>query len=208
MPDRATPTLQADAFAMLLDALEIDQIDVIGISAGTTSALQLALRHPERVRHLVVVSGNWPGSPTAAAQPALARVLYGDAPLWALKVLAPTLLARMMGVPNDFPLSADDRSLLAEFSDSVFPVGPRAEGAWFDACVSNADVNGYPLEAVSVPTLVVHARDDPLASYDAAERAAARIPDATLVTVESGGHLLLGDSEQVGGELATFLARR
>src|SRR5688572_6640988 len=41
-----------DAFAALLDALDVDQIDVIGLSAGTTSALQLALRHPEKVKHL------------------------------------------------------------------------------------------------------------------------------------------------------------
>lgn len=61
MPPEATPAAQADALAALLDALGIGQIDVIGISAGTTSALQLALRHPERVSHLVVISGNLPG---------------------------------------------------------------------------------------------------------------------------------------------------
>ena len=33
------------------------------ISAGATSALQLALRHPERVKHLAVLVGNLPGSP-------------------------------------------------------------------------------------------------------------------------------------------------
>jgi pimeloyl-ACP methyl ester carboxylesterase len=54
-PNAATPAAQADAFATFLDALDISQIDAIGISAGATSALQLALRHPERVKHLTVL---------------------------------------------------------------------------------------------------------------------------------------------------------
>ena len=60
MPRDATPADQADALAALLDALDIDQIDVIGESAGATSALQLALRHPERVKHLAVLVGITP----------------------------------------------------------------------------------------------------------------------------------------------------
>jgi pimeloyl-ACP methyl ester carboxylesterase len=55
MPPNATPAAQADAFAALLDTLDIDQIDVIGLSAGATSALQLALRHPRRVKHRAVL---------------------------------------------------------------------------------------------------------------------------------------------------------
>jgi pimeloyl-ACP methyl ester carboxylesterase len=54
MPVDATPEHQADALVALLDALDIDQVDVSGESAGATSALQLALRHPERVSHLAV----------------------------------------------------------------------------------------------------------------------------------------------------------
>src|SRR5687767_12788532 len=38
IPPDATPADQADAFAALLDALQIDRIDVIGESAGATSA--------------------------------------------------------------------------------------------------------------------------------------------------------------------------
>jgi len=60
MPPNATPAAQADAFAALLDALGIAQIDVIAVSAGATSALQLALRHPKRVKHLAVLVGNLP----------------------------------------------------------------------------------------------------------------------------------------------------
>jgi pimeloyl-ACP methyl ester carboxylesterase len=77
----------------------------------------------------------------------------------------------------------------------------------FDFFVSNPDVNHYGLEAVKVPTLIVHSRDDPLASYDSARRAAACIPGARLVGVDRGGHLGLGQQEAVGPELAAFLER-
>jgi len=59
-PPDATPADEADALAALLDALDIDQIDVIGDSAGAISALQLALRHSERVKHLAVLVGITP----------------------------------------------------------------------------------------------------------------------------------------------------
>lgn len=46
---------QVDAFCALLDHLQLDQLDVAGISYGGFVALRLAQRHPERVRDLVLV---------------------------------------------------------------------------------------------------------------------------------------------------------
>ena len=79
------------------------------------------------------------------------------------------------------------------------------QGVDFDAFVSNADVNSYNLEAIRVPTLIVHTKDDPLVSFEAAERAAGRISGARLVRRETGGHLLLGQTDAIQRELASFL---
>lgn len=116
------------------------------------------------------------------------------------------MLERLVGVPNGFPKDADDARVVAELIDSIFPVRPRAQGAIFDAFTSNPEMNTYPLEAVRVPTLIVHAKDDPLASYDAAAHAAARIPGAVMVALDSGGHLQLGQTHTVHAEIAAFLA--
>jgi pimeloyl-ACP methyl ester carboxylesterase len=62
------------------------------------------------------------------------------------------------------------------------------------------------LEELRVPTLIVHTTDDPLASYDAAAAAAARTPGARLVSLDSGGHLQLGQTERVRNEIAAFQA--
>lgn len=206
MPLEATAADQADAYALLLDNLEIRRTDVIGISAGTSSALQFALRHPDRVAHLAIMSGNLPGNPTATAPPAWARRMYSDPVMWTLKTFAPGLLNRAMGVPKGFPRSPEEAQVVSELADSIFPVASRAEGAVFDAFVSNPDVNDYPLEEIRVPTLLIHALDDPLCAYSAARQAAERIPGASFVSLESGGHLELGQTERVRGELARFLS--
>ena len=206
LPPEATPADQADAYTVLLDHLGIGRTDVIGISAGSTSALQLALRHPDRVAHLAIISGNLPGSPTAAAPGSWARVFYADPVMWALRTFVPALFNRAIGVPAGFVLTPDDARTLAELSDSFFPIAPRAPGSLYDVFVSNADVNGYRLESLTVPTLLLHSADDPLTSYDAARRAAERILGAVFVGFESGGHLGLGQEELVRGELAAFFS--
>jgi pimeloyl-ACP methyl ester carboxylesterase len=76
----------------------------------------------------------------------------------------------------------------------------------FDLFVSNADVANYNLEAISVPTLISHTKDDQLASHEASRRTAARIPGARFVSLESGGHLILGQHENARNEFDRFFA--
>jgi pimeloyl-ACP methyl ester carboxylesterase len=207
MPPNATPGAQADAFAALLDALGIGQIDVVGFSAGAPSALQLALRHPEKVKHLAVLVGNLPGSPTAIVQPSWTKRVNRQFVMWALRTLAPSTMARLVSsVPRGFAMSSDDVRYVCEFIDSLFPM--RLEGYNFDLFVSNADVTNYNLEAISVPTLIAHTKDDQLASHEASRRAAERIPGARFVSLESGGHLMLGQQKKEGDELARFFAEQ
>jgi pimeloyl-ACP methyl ester carboxylesterase len=65
---------------------------------------------------------------------------------------------------------------------------------------------GYPLEEITVPVLIISAVDDPLTLYVNAQGMAERIPGAKLVTIESGGHMLLGHEERIRSEIVTFLA--
>ncbi len=65
---------QADAIALLLEALGIDRLEAfIGYSYGAMVGLQLAQRHPSRLQRLVAVSGAHRAHPYAAAWRALQR---------------------------------------------------------------------------------------------------------------------------------------
>ncbi len=65
---------QADAVALLLDALGIEALaGYVGYSYGALVGLQLAVRHPARLRKLVAVSGVHRPHPYAAAWRALQR---------------------------------------------------------------------------------------------------------------------------------------
>ena len=67
-------TDQADAIAVLLDALEIGQLQAfVGYSYGAMVGLQFAARHPQRLQRLVAVSGAHRPHPSASAWRALQR---------------------------------------------------------------------------------------------------------------------------------------
>jgi pimeloyl-ACP methyl ester carboxylesterase len=54
--------------------------------------------------------------------------------------------------------------------------------------------------------LIAHTQDEQLASHEASQRAAERIPGARFVSLESGGHLMIGQTKIVRDELARFFA--
>ena len=208
LPEDASPAGQADAFACLLDELGIQEAAVLGTSAGGTSAIQFALRHPDRCSALVLFSSAAPGETEAGLPPEpLAKVMFkSDLLFWLMTTYFRSNLKSMMGVPKGLELTPEYEADVAEVMRTLLPVNPRADGTVFDMFVSNPDINtGYPLEEIRVPVLIVNAVDDPLTLYVNAQAAAERIPDARLVTVEDGGHMLLGHEESVRSEIVTFL---
>jgi pimeloyl-ACP methyl ester carboxylesterase len=207
LPEDASPADQADAYACLLDTLGIERAAIMGTSAGGTSAIQFALRHPDRCSALILVSSNAPGESVGLPPKPVAQVLFrSDFIFWVLTTYFPSGMYSIMGVPEGFAMIPQQEADMAEVMDTLLPVSPRADGALFDMYISNPDINtGYPLDEISVPVLVIHAKDDPLANYENARSMAGRIPDAKLVTIENGGHPLLGHEEKIRSEINGFL---
>jgi pimeloyl-ACP methyl ester carboxylesterase len=147
--------------------------------------------------------GDWPG-PTAVAPPPAVKIAFrSDAIMWLATTLAgPALLRFVAGVPRKFDVAVEDRAKARRMVEIMFPVRERSEGVLFDAFRGNADVNDYLLERIGVPTLIVHAQDDTMASYASAAAAAIRIPSAHLVTHARGGHLMLG--QQIASRAAVL----
>jgi pimeloyl-ACP methyl ester carboxylesterase len=208
LPDGASPARQADAHAALLDALGIKKTAIIGTSAGGTSAIQFALRHPDRCSALVLCSSNAPGKTKADLPPQrLAEVVFrSDLLFWLMTVAFRPGLRSILGVPEKFKLTPEFEAELAEVTAAMLPARPRSAGTLFDMFAANPDIStGYPLEAIAVPVLIVSAADDPLVPYRDAQAMAERIPGARLVSIENGGAVLLGHKEEVRAEITAFL---
>jgi hypothetical protein len=134
----------------------------------------------------------------------VAQAFFGsDRLFWILKSYAPSLFARILGMPKGFRPTPEERGRIEQTMDSLFPIHPRKRGVLFDLYVSNPDVQSYPLEEISVPALI-NAEDDGLSAFGNAVRASERIARSKLVVAGRGGHLLLGSETRIQKEIAAF----
>jgi pimeloyl-ACP methyl ester carboxylesterase len=213
LPEDSSPAAQADLYAALLDTLGIRKVALVGTSAGGPSSLQFGLRHPDRCAALVLWSMAVPPY-TMPARP-LRLVMEGffgsDLAFWSMITYTPSLMLNMMGVPRavQTQLTAQEHDWLSVLMRSFLPISLRVNGIMNDICITNPSLNnGYPLERIAVPVLVIHAVDDPMPSFAGAKRMADHIPQARFITINRGGHLLLGHHEQVRAEITEFIRAR
>lgn len=211
-PADASPEAQADAHICLLDALGITKAVVMGFSAGGPSAMQTAIRHPDRVSALVLVVpiAYKPGTVSDSAPPVsddkdalLLRLLGSDFLFWAaLHVAREPLIRHVLATPPEQVARASDeeRARVDDLAERILPVSARAAGLRDDTRLGKR-LGPYALETIRAPTLVVSARDDGFGTYAAAQYTASRIPGARFVGFETGGHLLVGHAGEVQAEL-------
>jgi pimeloyl-ACP methyl ester carboxylesterase len=217
LPADASAAAQADAHACLLDALGLTRAAVIGVSAGAPSALQLAVRHPERVSALVLMvpaayvpraGGAAPVRTPPGTRQLFETALRSDFLFWAIRRAAPTLMVRgVLGTPPQLVEQADaaERARINAILDEILPVTDRRLGLLNDAAVTT-NIARYALESVSAPTLTISAADDLYGTYDAARYTAEQIPGARFVGYPDGGHMLVGRDAEVTNAIAEFLA--
>ncbi|HVY64776.1 MAG TPA: alpha/beta hydrolase [Gammaproteobacteria bacterium] len=216
LPADASAAAQADAHACLLDALGIRDVVVIGASAGAPSALELAIRHPQRVAKLVLLvpaayTPRPQGEPPVRVPPGLAMVfdtaLNSDFVFWAMLRAVPDLMTRTaLGTPTDVVAAASpaERERIAAMLRSILPVRPRRLGLLNDGEVTR-HLTRCELERIAAPTLAISAADDLYGTYDGARYTAQQIPGARFVGYPSGGHMLVGRQDAVTAELLGFL---
>lgn len=210
VPAAAGPADQADLFAALLDTLGIERAAVMAVSDGGPSALQFVLRHPERASALVMLAAKSMSPPATdpVQETAFELIFRSDYVFWAITTVTEPMLASLLGVSSDVQESAGDegRQFIAEFLRSMNPISLRSPGITNDrATMAVLPPEDYPLEEITVPTLVVHAEDDGLQSFAHGANTASRIPGAELLSHEHGGHMLVLQRDEVRQRIDAFL---
>ncbi|MBO4706540.1 MAG: alpha/beta fold hydrolase [Spirochaetaceae bacterium] len=198
LPENATIEMQVEAFVELLDQLKLDKVYMLTTSAGGTSAIKFALQHPERLKGLIMYSSGVPRYP-ATENPEKKKTYAGPPSAFCND------FAMWFFSPLFKPLMGMDSNALK----LILPMKQRKAGIIFDGEVSNTVMSNYPVEYnlsnIEVPVLIIHSKDDKLADFEKVEPWISAIKDCTFVPLESGGHMMTGNSDLVQQSVCDFI---
>lgn len=137
----------------LLDALEIEQADLVGNSFGGALALALAIRHPRRVRRLVLMGSVGVPFPITRGLDAV----WGYEPSFEnMRKLLDLFAYDRTLVNDDLAKLRYEASIRPGFQKSFAAMFPAPRQQWVDAMTSREeDIRAIPHE-----TLVIHGRED------------------------------------------------
>jgi pimeloyl-ACP methyl ester carboxylesterase len=208
LPQNASVAAQADAYAELLDALNISKVIVMGFSFGGPAALQFALRYPDRTIALVMSMAVSHNTPSLDLQNQIMQqvILRSDLAGWAFSdCLRPQFLA-LIGVSPQVQanMTNADEQYVDDMLRVMQPMSSRQAGMYNDRIVGQTEIN-LPLENIKAPTLVFHAKDDGLVNFEYGQYTAQHILNAKFVPFQSGGHLLVGCLDAMHNETMNFL---
>ena len=179
-PGPYTTADMADDYAALIDDLRIGPARVAGISMGGAIAQELALRRPDLVERLVLIS-TW-----AHCEPHTAQTFRNLAAVRAQADPATfiQLLQLWIWAPSWF--ATHSAELLAERAAAGAGMSREAFEAQVHACVTHD--TRERLDAIEAPTLVTVGSEDVFTPRRYADVLAHRIPKATLTVFEGGAH--------------------
>lgn len=192
----------ADDTAALMDHLRLSPAHVFGISMGGTIAQELALRHPAKVRSLIL-GCTTPGGPDAIR-------LSGTALTSAYSTQSMTAEARGRALAE----AAFTKGYLArhpEIIESMIAARrsrPIDSTAFAHRMKAIAGHDAYDrLPQIHCPTLVIAGKDDSLINWENSRLIADRIEGARLVVLEPAGHSFwVEQPQQTSAAIAEFLS--
>ncbi len=172
------------------DANGAERFGLLGISQGASIAIAYAVRHPERVTHLVLHGGYARG-----------RLVRSDTAEERDEVETMTKLAEL-------GWGKADPSFRQFFTSQFIPGGTAEQHQWFNELerISTSPANAARfmrefaridvtalLPQVQCPTLVLHSRHEVRQPFEEGRLIATAIAGAQFVPIDSGNHLLLED---------------
>lgn len=180
--------MMADDTAGLMEAIGIKEAHVLGMSLGGFIAQEMAIKHPKRVKSLVLAT-------TAASMPPRTKHIEST---WAMAakegIRRRTLLnlqVPFLFTENLFQMPDFLNMFIEGMVANPYPPSPHGFARQVEACVEH-DTRGR-LDRIAAPTLVLVGREDLLLPVKVSEELASGIPNAKLVVLEGGGHGFNGE---------------
>jgi class 3 adenylate cyclase/alpha-beta hydrolase superfamily lysophospholipase len=202
VPDSALPTLETrmgDVRAVC-DAVGSERAALFGVSEGASMCILFAATYPSRTSAIILFGGY------------ARRMAAPDAPWGASTEQYEAFLQeieRDWGGPVGLDIRAPSKLGDARFRDTwahYLRTG-ASPGAALTLMRMNAEIDVRPiLDAIQVPTLVLHRTGDRTIPVEAGGYLAERIPGASFVELAGDDHLpWIGDSDAIIGEIEQFL---
>jgi pimeloyl-ACP methyl ester carboxylesterase/DNA-binding CsgD family transcriptional regulator len=192
LSDWEVPELSFDSWVRdlesVVDTVGAERFALLGISQGASIAIAYAVKHPERVTHLVLHGGYARGRLIRSATAEQAEE------------------AEMMCRLAEIGWGKSDPSFRQFFTTQFIPGGSPEQHEWFNELerISTSPQNAARfmrefnlidvvplLERVRCPTLVLHSTRDARVPVEEGRLIATRVPGAQYVPIDSGNHLLL-----------------
>jgi pimeloyl-ACP methyl ester carboxylesterase/DNA-binding CsgD family transcriptional regulator len=182
-----TPTLDTyvDDLAAVVDAAGLQRFALFGVSGGGPTAIEYAVRNPERVSHLVLYGtytrGRYRRGEKETEQSRLLidlmRVGWGGAVPAFRQVFSSFFI----------PSAGEEQKRWYDDMQQASSSGEMAARLW----LSNTQIDiSDTARRTTQPALVLHARHDRAVPYEEGRRLASLLPDARFVTLESDNHIL------------------
>jgi 2-hydroxymuconate-semialdehyde hydrolase len=180
----------SDQTVAFLDALEIEQADIVGNSFGGALALAMAIHHPERIRKVVLMGAMgvnfeitkglddvWGYQPSVERMKEMLNLFVDDKSI----------------VTDDLAKMRYDASIEPGFQEAFSAMFPAPRQQWVDSMAFDDDV----IAKIPHETLIVHGRDDVVIPLENAVKLIQLVKNAQLHVFGKCGHWT--QIEQVNG---------
>lgn len=165
----------------LLDALGIEQTDLVGNSFGGALALALAIRHPKRVRKLVLMGAVGVPFPIT---PGLDAVWGYEPSIDNMRRIMDVFAYNRALITEELTELRYRASVRPGYQESFSAMFPAPRQQWVDAMVSPDEA----IRGITQPTLIVHGRDDQVIPLANSYRLLELIDNAQLHVFGRCGH--------------------
>jgi 3-oxoadipate enol-lactonase len=194
--------MMADDAARVLEHLKAPPAHIVATSMGGYIGLSLALRHPKRVKSLVLVNTSKGGPDTLPVPQETYEAWHEASFLGAREFAEQTMhLSFRRGFLEEHPDVF--RHLMERRLE--YPTPPMCWSAQNGACVLFLE-KGVDVSTLTQPALVIHGTDDRVVPFENGKKLAEALPNARFVAFEGGGHLtFLEEPEKFAATVTHFL---